>query len=295
MNHTPARFQGHIPARFQGSASRWLVALDIDGTLTSEGSAQIPERTAAAVAAVRAAGHEVVLASGRSLAGLLPVAARLGLSEACAVASNGAVTVCLTSQMPGGYQVIDAEMFETGAVIDLARRHLPGVGIAVEEVGFGYNVSQAFPAGTVNGRQRRLPLEDLRAAWTPRLILRAPGMAEQLLGPVRELGVTAHAGAEGDSIDVTPPGLSKGTALEQVRHRLGIAPAQVVVVGDSANDIDMFTWARDGGGRAVAMGHTPQAVRQAAGEVTGGLADQGVVTVLDSLLEARRPVLEVAR
>lgn len=291
MNHTSAHLQGGVSPR--DSVSHWLVALDIDGTITSEASDRVPERTAATVAAVRAAGHDVVLASGRSLAGIFPVAAALELSDAFVVASNGAVVARLTPGMPSGYEVLAAEMLDAGPVIDLALRRMPGVRIAAEEVGLGYHVSQEFPPGTVNGRQMPAPLDELEACWTPRLILRGPGVVEALLEPVRELGVTAHAGS--GSIDVTPPGLSKATSLEQVRQRLGVARSRVVVVGDGANDLEMFAWAHDGGGRAVAMGHASQAVRQAADEVTGDLADEGVVAVLDSLLEAGRGVLEVAR
>jgi HAD superfamily hydrolase (TIGR01484 family) len=71
-----------------------LVALDIDGTLLEHGG-KIPAETLAALDLVRAAGHQVVLATGRSLVGLLPVATRLGLIEGFAVCSNGAMTVRL--------------------------------------------------------------------------------------------------------------------------------------------------------------------------------------------------------
>ncbi|GAB4086336.1 hypothetical protein GCM10028784_29660 [Myceligenerans cantabricum] len=285
MNHTQAHLQGEV--------SQWLVGLDIDGTITTEGSVHVPVRTRNAVAAVRAAGGDVALASGRSLAGILPVAAALGLTEAWVVASNGAVTARLTPGMPGGYEVVTADMLEAGPVIGLALQHLPGVWIAVEDVGTGYWVSTRFPAGTINGRQTQRPITGLMNTDTPRLILRAPGVVDVLLERVRDLGVTAHAGT--DSIDVTPPLSSKGTALELVRERLGVARSRVVAVGDGANDLDMFGWARGGGGRAVAMGHASEAVQEAAGEVTGDLADEGVVAVLYSLLGAERGVLEVVR
>lgn len=271
-----------------------LVALDIDGTLTSEGSIEVPERTTEAVTSVRAEGHDVVLASGRSLAGILPVAAWLGLSGAYAVASNGAVTARLNQAAPGGYELVSVKTFDAGPIIALARQHMPSVRVAVEEVGVGYQVSARFPMGTLNGRQKWLPDIDLMSTDTTRLVLRAPGAVDVLLERLRALDVTAHAGA-GDSIDVTPPGLSKATALERVRHRLGVASSRVVVVGDGTNDTDMFAWARAGGGRAAAMGHASAAVREAAGEVTGDLAAEGVVAVLDSLLVTRQPVLGAAR
>lgn len=276
----------------QPRSARHLAALDIDGTLAPEGARHVPSRTTEAVTAVRAEGHDVILASGRSLAGILPVAGWLGLTDTVVVASNGAVTARLTPDMPGGYEVIDAEMLEVGPVIELARTNVPSVRVAIEEIGYGYSVSANFPEGTINGRQWQLPVKYMMGA-SPRLILRAPGIAAELMPHLRTLTVTAHPSSD-DSIDVTPAGLSKATALETIRADLGIPRSQVVAVGDGENDIDMLRWASAGGGRSVAMGHAPQTVRDAAGEVTGDLTAEGVVPVLRSLLSAER-VLEAAR
>lgn len=69
------------------TAPSLLVALDIDGTLM-DSERRIPAGTVETLDLVRAAGHEVVLATGRSLAGLLPIATRLGLTTGWAVCSN---------------------------------------------------------------------------------------------------------------------------------------------------------------------------------------------------------------
>ena len=53
-----------------------------------------------------------------------------------------------------------------------------------------------------------------------------------------------------------------------MRDWLGIDPAHVLVIGDGRNDVGMFRWALENGGRAVAMEQGPQEVRDAAGEVT---------------------------
>lgn len=45
----------------------------------------------------------------------------------------------------------------------------------------------------------------------------------------------------GSKLDVIPAGAGKGTAIEFLRDRLMIDRDRVVVAGDSANDIDMFT------------------------------------------------------
>ena len=73
---------------------RWLVALDVDGTLVDYDQRLSP-RVRDAVAAVRDAGHHVVVSTGRSIMGTTRVLADLGLTHGAAVLSNGAVTVLL--------------------------------------------------------------------------------------------------------------------------------------------------------------------------------------------------------
>lgn len=254
-----------------------LVALDIDGTLC--GSDMIfPQVTIEAVERVRAAGHHVVLASGRSLVGILPVARRLGLDEGWVVASNGAVTARLRADLPAGYTLEDVRTFDVGPVVRLARHALADVQVAVEDIGWGYRVTSRFRDDEVNGQQRVVPVEELWDIPVSRAILRAPGTHE-LLGPLRDLGVTATPAGPG-WVDVTPVRLSKATALEAVRTALGVAAERTVAVGDGVNDLEMLAWSA----RGVAMGHAPTAVLEAAQEITGTIDEQGVVAVLRSLL-----------
>ncbi|GAB2491934.1 HAD family hydrolase [Promicromonospora xylanilytica] len=261
-----------------GAGSRpVLVALDIDGTLTASARLDVPAPTVAAVGAVRAAGHHVVLASGRSLAGVVPIAAVLGLEEGWAIASSGAVIARLT---PDGYRLdlADVRTLDARQVVSCAlEARLSGLAIAVEEIDVGYYVSEPFPAGLLRGEQTVLPVHELGALASPRIVLRAPG-AHSLIGPLRAAGLTATpAGA--DWIGVTPPGVSKATALETVRRRLRIDRADTLAIGDSINDLQALVWAAWG----VAMGHAPAQVRKAADHVTGALAQHGAATVLGIL------------
>ncbi len=50
--------------------------------------------------------------------------------------------------------------------------------------------------------------------------------------------------SHGRYLDILPHAASKGTAVEHVRRRLGLAPRQVIVAGDSGNDIEMLRSAR---------------------------------------------------
>ncbi|MFC8943380.1 HAD family hydrolase, partial [Streptomyces griseoincarnatus] len=111
--------------------------------------------------------------------------------------------------------------------------------------------------------QMVLPVHELQSLASPRIVLRAPGV-HALINPLRAVGLTATP-ADVDWVDVTGPNLSKASALETVRRRLGVPAERTVAVGDSVNDIEALTWAA----RGVAMGDAPDHVRAAADEVTG--------------------------
>jgi hydroxymethylpyrimidine pyrophosphatase-like HAD family hydrolase len=254
-----------------------LVACDIDGTLLEHGE-KIPAETVATLDLVRAAGHKVVLATGRSLVGLLPIATRLGLTEGFAVCSNGAVTIRLDRGAASGYAIQDAQRFDTSAVIGRALALEPGAYVGVEEVGWGWRVNALFARESLNGEQKQVQVADLCAAPATRVALHGPGIAQHAKA-LAESGVTVTP-AGPDWLDVTAPRTNKATTLERLRVHMGIRRESTVAVGDGANDIDMLVWAD----RGVAMGHAPEAVRAAAGETTGTISQHGAVAVLRSLL-----------
>lgn len=259
------------------TCTRMLVALDIDGTLVDSES-RIPSGTVEALDLVRAAGHKVVLATGRSLAGLLPIALRLGLTDGLAVCSNGSVTVVLDRSAPSGYDVVAARTFNPGAVIGRAVDLVPGLRVAVEEVGWGWRTSTPFEPGELNGLQKLAALDDLTAQPATRVVLSGPGIGRyaDVLG---ETGVAVVPMGLAWA-DVTALGVNKAVALDGVRERLHIPSERTVAVGDGVNDLEMLAWA----GRSVAMGHAPAIVRRAAHETTDDITEAGVVPVLRSIV-----------
>ena len=80
-------------------------------------------------------------------------------------------------------------------------------------------------------------------------------------------------------LDLNPKGVTKASALEDLRIRLGVDAADTIAIGDGRNDLDMLRWA----GRGVAMGNADDVVRAAADEVTGTIDEDGVVPVLRGL------------
>ncbi|RPF20786.1 HAD family hydrolase [Myceligenerans xiligouense] len=254
------------------TATAQLVALDIDGTILETG---LPpsDLVVHEVRAVAGAGHHVALATGRSLAGAVPVAWQLGLRDGWLITSNGAITARISG---GKVKIVERHDIDVEAVV----RHVAPklrLRIAAEIPGHGYRIAGTFAPHELSGVLQPANLEGLWAAPSPRVALVGAG-AGWLVEDLRATGLTANA-PHSEWVDVTPGGVSKATSLERVRVAVGVPSARTVAVGDGRNDIDMLHWAA----RGVAMGHAPMAVREAANKVTGTIADDGVVPVLRSI------------
>ncbi len=87
-------------------------------------------------------------------------------------------------------------------------------------------------------------------------------------------------------VEVLPPAVSKGTALAFMLDYLGIAAEATICFGDNCNDLDMIRQA----GIGVAMGHSPEAVRQGADYVTGTNDEDGVAHAIRELVLSPRAV-----
>ncbi|MBD9699241.1 HAD-IIB family hydrolase [Flavimobilis sp. GY10621] len=238
-----------------------------------------------AVAALRAEGHHVVLATGRPLIALLPVAAELGLVGTPLVAANGSATAMLRPD--GSFQVTHAAMFRPERALAVLLSRMPSTLFAVEEVGVGYWVNAGFPTSTVMGEQKITDLAALEGVETTRIC--AVDVTEnhpQVEPELALLGLNvAHFTIAGSRwFDVAPHGVTKASALEALRVRLGVRADATVAVGDGGNDLEMLAWAAQG----VAMGHASAEVVAVADRVTGPITDDGAVPVLHDVLVAGR-------
>lgn len=260
-----------------------LIALDVDGTILHH-DGHLSESVATAVRELAATGALVVLATGRSVVATMPVLDRLGLLRdgTYAVCSNGAVTIVLDSSQEVGYRVHDIVTFDPRPAVELLQVELPGALIAVEEVGVGFKVSQLFPEPELTGEQQVVSPEELVARPATRVTFRDPASTPaEFTEVIERIGLHGVNYAVGFSawLDLAPEGVSKASALEQVRRILGVEPADTVAVGDQRNDLEMLGWAA----RGVAMGQAPEEVKEAAGEVTASVHDDGLVLLLDDV------------
>ena len=81
-------------------------------------------------------------------------------------------------------------------------------------------------------------------------------------------------------LNVTATGVNKGSSVTWAARHRGLAPAELLVVGDSGNDLSMFEIA----GTAVAMGQAPDHIKARAHFVTDAFDDDGCAAALLSCL-----------
>ncbi len=208
----------------------------------------------AAITELGVRGHHVVLSTGRPLVATLPVLKELGITEGWAVCSNGSVTARLDPELPNGYVVDHAVMFDAAHAVDALHAYMPNAVIALENVGVGYYISKDFGSSKLHGDHQHVDIADLRNFETSRVVVaRATHAAREFSKHVAQLGLrdTYYSVADVYWMDLAPHGITKAYGMERLRTHLDVLPTHTLAVGDSENDIEMLQWAY----RGVAMGH----------------------------------------
>lgn len=282
-----------VDAVDDASTGRLLIALDIDGTVILEDESPSPG-VVEAVAHAHQRGHEVMLATGRSWESTHRIMELLDIRPEYAVCSNGAIVMGRRDlrEAPGTgdslaaeYERVHVETFDPAEVLTLLQEHLSDARYLVELPDGTRLYTEYLEDWNLRGADR-VEFEALSHQPVCRVVVVSPGQTDtDFLELVSRIGLTQVSYAIGWTawLDIAPQGVNKATGLEFVRERLGIDPANVLVMGDGRNDLEMFEWALRNGGRAVAMGQGPEEVRTAAGEIGLSVTEGGVAAILRAL------------
>lgn len=259
-----------------------MVALDVDGTLVDHDGV-MSDGVRSAARAVVDAEHEVIIATGRSLGALLPIVEQIGLLRGYGVCSNGGVTIRIDPALPAGYEVVERETFDPTLALTTLRDKIPGARFAVEDAEGNFLSTSRFQDPSFGIEARGVDFHHLLQAEAVRVVVNsAEASTEQFAAAIDAAGLQGVTYAIGWSawLDIAAAGVTKASALEKLRDRLGIHPSLTVAIGDGTNDIEMLQWAR----RGVAMGQAIDSVKAAANEVTASVFEDGAATILRSLL-----------
>lgn len=265
------------------AGAKYLIAIDIDGTLVLH-DGTLHDSVRDAVRDVLAAGHHVVIATGRSRQATIPITDAIGISRGYVVTSNGAVTLSVAPKYPEYYKVIDTVTFNPTRALKVLSQKLPTAQMALEAPNGELFATGDFQDGSFGTKTTRMSREELVQIDTAvRVVLFAEDIdAVDFKKAIYDVGLHGVNYAVGWSawLDIAAHGVSKATALENIRRHLGIDPAHTIAIGDGHNDKEMLHWAA----RGVAMGEAPDEVIAVASEVTLSVYEDGVVPVLRSLL-----------
>lgn len=261
---------------------RWLIAIDIDGTLVHDDGFLSP-RVVEQVQRVRSLGHEVIIATGRSASQAIPVVFDVGIKDGYTVCSNGAVTIKVDPNEPRGFSHHEVITFQPREVITKLVEKLPTAHFAVENVDGSYNFHRPFPTYALGDENYETPINELMDEPVSRVVVLSPDhAADEFIELISEIGLHSVNYSIGYTawLDISPKGISKASALETHRAALNIKPNQVIAIGDGRNDIHMLKWAHSNGGFGFAMGQGPEDVKAAASAVVASVEDDGVAEVL---------------
>ncbi|MFK7915406.1 MAG: HAD family hydrolase [Pseudomonadales bacterium] len=259
-----------------------LVALDIDGTLLAPGvkPTALPDSAMTdAVQSLMAAGVTVALATGRMYPGTVRIAEHLGITQPL-ICQQGAST-----------HALDGTLLHNRSIDHDIARELAA--FAVSE-GWPYAwfdherylVSEPNPASQYFAEVSGVAFEEHAAPHESDVV----PVGIDIIS-TREHAGAIHAGLQeryGDRVELLDFGLvtavhaaqaSKGTALAALAGELGYSAAQVLAIGDSANDASMLRWA----GHGAAPEHSDRYARNAADEILTGAGVDGVSSLLRTL------------
>ena len=247
---------------------------DIDGTLVSFNTHQIPPSTIWALTQAKANGHKVFIATGRPPLIITNLGAIEHLIDGY-VTTNGAL--CFVGSEIVACNAIPQE--EARRVVDDAVAKRYGLIVIGER-----DIAVWDPKGDVDDIFRRqLAVQNLNQAKS----------VEEVLSQ-RVLQLTAFFDSDYERLmmaripgcisgrwhpaftDITARGADKGEGLLLMAAREGIDPKYTMAFGDGGNDTSMIRAA----GIGVAMGNAIEALKKEADYVTTSVDDDGILNAL---------------
>ena len=270
-----------------------LLALDVDGTLLNE-KKKITPRVKAALIKIQHLGVQIVLASGRPLYGLLPLAKELTLDK-----NGGFIMAC------NGGQIIHAQTGDVWFEKHVDPKMLPYLERKAGKYGFPIftyhrdTILTTHPADArvcreaeLNGMYVRgvdgfadavdfLPHKCMIVSEDDRALTEL-----EMHWKRRLAGSLDVFRSEDYFLEIVPQYIDKAYALSWLMEKLTIEPKEVIAVGDGVCDVNMIQLA----GLGVAMANARDSVKACADCVTGSNDAGGVATVAEKyILSAIHP------
>ena len=253
---------------------RYALFFDIDGTLVSFKTHEIPSSTIFALTQAKANGSRVYIATGRPPVIITNLGAIEHLIDGY-ITTNGAlcyvgdelvccqpipkedVMTCVEDSKEKGYSVIivgrkDVAVLDPKGDVDRIFRQM----LAVK------NLDQASPLETVLQQDILQLTPFFPADYEPELLARMSQCVSGRWHP--------------EFTDITANGADKGKGILAIARHEGFDPKHTMAFGDGGNDTSMILQA----GIGIAMGNAIDELKQQADYVTSSVDDNGILNAL---------------
>jgi len=251
-----------------------LLALDLDGTLL-DSRGEVPEANRRAIRAAEDAGVLVTIATGRRFRDARPVGIEMEFN-APLVTHNGALLKYAESLETVAASVLDLDT--TREIVRVGKEFGGNALVSADPHGKGSMLYDRISADNIplqrylewstrlhgdEAEHAVIHVADLHDALPDHEVIhisfsgqcepmtRMLSYLEAELGEAVKILPTIYPRLDFTLIDILPPDASKGTGVEKLAIFNGLTAANVMVIGDNFNDLDMLEFA----GTPVVMGN----------------------------------------
>ena len=256
-----------------------LIALDIDGTLTSKAQ-QVSQKNRDAVKAAMDAGVFVTLATGRGCIATRPIWRLLEI-HGPSIQYGGALTVDADTEMPLSMHALDPALIQD--ILEFAVEVGVHAQIYVNDVVI-FEKSSPFAEHYI--ARHNLPFEldpDIRKKRfenVPKILaFSALDVQDEMLEAFRERfrGKAQVSRSLPGYIEINCLTTTKGTALEELARKFSIPRNCVAAIGDNYLDQEMIEWA----GVGVCVADGAESVKEMADVVVPTCDEDGVAYFIE--------------
>ncbi|MGQ9897258.1 MAG: Cof-type HAD-IIB family hydrolase [Acidobacteriota bacterium] len=272
-----------------------MLAVDLDGTLLDPDS-KLTLRTRLAIErAIQEYAVSVVIATGRRFHSARPIARDAGLTTPL-VTHNGALVKDIATSAVHYYQPLDIsvaqELLAIGKAFGadtIALDDPEGDGRILTDGVSEQNAALRYYL-EINRKYVHL-VDDLRRFVkepVTQVMFCGPCAPMQAMAQVLErdmatkarLLMTTYPHNDMTILDLMHPSCSKAAGIAYVASQFGIAPDEILAVGDNYNDLDMLRYA----GRGILMGNAEPELKALEFELTAPNTEDGVAQVIETYI-----------
>lgn len=264
-----------------------MLVLDLDGTLTNSRK-EVTEPTRKALIEIQEAGKIVVLASGRPVNGVLPLAEKLELTRfgGYTLSFNGArITQCSTGNIIYNRTLpasVIKPIYDTVSAYD----DVDILTYGEQCIFSGLKVNQYTELESSINKMDIVHTDDFVSCLTfPVNKLLIPGEHDVLVEIQKKLQEQFRSllniyFSEPFFLEIMPQNIDKAFSLQKLLNSLGLTADSMICCGDGYNDISMIEYA----GLGVAMKNAQPIVKDTADYITKSNDEDGILHVINTFM-----------